>query len=271
LALRPIIIDGIAASYVANPRYNESLLAEASGIPPKRATQFLRGAMYGLGNCYNAAGIDEYDWHVFGKDLRDLKWDYLSFDPKEKPGKESNPRYRKVSYPAGMESWVAVDFDAAKAGWKKGLAPFGQLGGKLEPIRTCDRHSGCGCGEKPRTLWDKEVLLLRGTFDIPPVKEGHRYRIVVGGSNHVSTGEGYAIHLDGKLLAESRSGVPNRQGGQPRGGYVYSEFLDDLKDGKVTIAVTSFLQTYKRGKPTPPSGHLTVWIEEQKIMSVGTK
>ena len=87
----------------------------------------------------------------------------------------------------------------------------------------------------------------------------------------MSTGEGYAIYLDGRLLAESKTGVPNRQGGQPRGGHVYAEFLDDLKDGKATIAVTGFLQRHKRGNPIPPSGHMTVWIEEQKIPPLGSE
>jgi len=263
-ALRPIILDGIAASYIANPRYNQALVDEAAGTPPQRSNQFLRGAMYGLNNIYKAAGIDDHDWHVFGKDLRDLEWDYYSFDGKD-PAKGTGYRFRKVGYPAGMENWTAPEFDAAKAGWKKGLPPFGQLGGKLEPLRTCDRASGCGCGEKPRTLWDKEVLLVRGTFEIPPLKEGHRYRIVVGGSNHVTTGDGYSLYVYGKLLAESKTGDPNRQGGQPRGGHIYTAALGDLKDGKVTIAATTFLQLHKRGKPIPASGHLTVWIEEQKI------
>ena len=267
-ALRPIVLDGIAASYVANPRYNPSIVAEAAGERPQRANQFLRGAMFGLVNCYKAAGIDDYNWKVFGKDLRDQEWDYFTLDPAGKPAKEGGPRYRKVTYPAGMELWTSPDFDAAKAGWKKGLPPFGQVGGKLEAARTCDRAGGCGCGETPRTLWDKETILIRGTFDIPPLRDGHRYRIVVGGSNHVTTGEGYAIYLDGKLLAESKTGVPNRQGGQPRGGHVHADSIEALKDGKVTIAVTSFLQTHKRGAPAPHYGHLTVWIEEQKIPPV---
>ena len=264
-ALRPIILDGITASYIANPRYNKALLNEASGTPPKRPNQFLRGAMFGLINAYNAAGIDEHDWHIFGKDLREVEWDYFTFDAQEPLPKENGARYRKVSSPAGMENWFSTGFDAVMAGRKKGLPPFGQLDGKPEPLRACDRAGGCGCGEKPKTLWDKEVILIRGTFGIPPIKDGHRYRIVVGGSNHVNTGEGYAIYLDGKLLAESRFGVAVRQGGQPRGGHIYANHLDDLKDGKVTIAVTSFLQFHKRGNPIPPSGHLTVWMEEQKL------
>jgi alpha-galactosidase len=268
VALAPIVIDGIAANYIADPRYNKTLLAEARGERPPRANQFLHGAMYGLINAYKAAGIEDYNWHVFAEDLRDVAWDYYSFDPQEPVAKENGARYRKVTYPSGMENWIAPDFDAAKVGWKKGLPPFGQLDGKLEPLRTCDRTSGCGCGEKPRSLWEKEVLLMRGTFDIPPVKERHRYRIVVGGSNHVTTGEGYAIYVNGKLLNESKTGVPNRQGGQPRGGHVYADFLPDLKNGKVTIAVSAFLQMHKRGNPIPPAGHTTVWIEEQKIPPV---
>lgn len=264
-ALRPIILDGIAASYIADSRQRPLLEAEAAATPPKRASQFLRGAMFGLVNAYQAAGIHDYDWKVFGDDLRDREWDSFSFEAQEPLAKENGPRYREVSYPVGMEAWVSPDFDVAKAGWKRSLPPFGQLDGKLEPLRSCDRAGGCGCGEKPRTLWDNEVLLIRGTFTIPPIKDGHRYRIVVGGSNHVNTGEGYAIYLDGKLVAESKLGVAVRQGGQPRGAHLFAEHLEALKDGEVTLAVTSFLQRHKRGNPIPPSGHLTVWIEEQKI------
>ena len=262
-ALAPIILDGIAPSYVANPRYNKSLLQEASGERPQRANQFLQGAMYGLINCYNVVGIHDYDWHVFGKDLRDVEWDYFSFDPPENLPKEKGNRYRKVTYPAGMENWFAPGFGAAKAGWKKGLPPFGQLDGKLEPLGSCGR-SACGCGEKPRTLWEKEVLLVRGTFDIPPLKDGHRYRLVVGGSNHVNAGEGYAIYVNGKLLAESNAGVGKRQGGQPRGGHIYNDFRDEFKGGKVTIAATSFLRYNNPRGVIPPRGHLTLWMEEAK-------
>jgi alpha-galactosidase len=270
-ALAPIILDGVAPAYIANPRYNKTLLAEAAGEKPARANQFLRGAMFGLINVYRAAGIDDYEWRAFGPDLHQAKWDYTSFDPKEALPKDKGNRYRKVTYPDGMENWSAPDFDAAKAGWKSGLPPFGQLDGKPEPLRTCDEHSQCRCGVKPNTLWEKEVLLVRGTFDIPPLKDGHRYRIVLGGSNHVNTGEGYAIYVNGKLLAESNSGVPNRQGGQPRGGHVYADLRDEFKGGKVTIAATSFLRYNNPRGPLPPYGHLSLWIEEQKVPPVGEK
>jgi hypothetical protein len=118
-------------------------------------------------------------------------------------------------------------------------------------------------------LWEKEVLLVRGTFEFPPLKEGYRYRIVVGGSNHVSAGEGFAIYLNGRQLIESKAGVGKRQGGQPRGGHIYNDFRDEFKGGKVTIAATSFLRyNHPRIKPYPPRGHLTLWLEEQKIPPV---
>jgi len=260
-ALAPIIMDGIAPAYIANPRYNAALLREASGKRPKRVSQFLRGAMYGLVNCYRAAGVHDYDWRLFGPDLRNVKWEYFSFDPPEKLPKEKGNRYRKVTYPEGMANWFAPDFDAAKAGWRKGLPPFGQLDGKLEALGKCD-YSGssrCGCGVTPRTLWEKEVLLIRGTFEIPPLREGHRYRLVVGGSAHVNAGEGYAIYVNGKLLAESKSGVGKRQGGQPRGGHVYADFRGEFRGGKATIAATSFLRyNHPRHGVIPPRGHFTL-------------
>ena len=264
--LAPIILDGIVPAYIANPQNQPAIAAEAKGERPQRPNQFLRDSVDSLVNIYNAADIHDYDWKIFGKDLRDSEWDCFSFDPPETQPKNQPNRYRKVTWPAGMANWFAPDFDAATAGWKKGLPPFGQLDGKLAPLGECERAGGgCGCGEKPRTLWDKEVIMIRGTFDIPPLKDGYRYRFVVGGSNHVMSGEGYAIYANGKLLAESKDGVPNRAGGQPRGGHVYADLRGDFKGGKATLAATSFLQFSKKGAEIPPRGHLTVWIEEQKL------
>ena len=270
-ALRPIILDGIAASYAANPRYNAALLLEAAGERPQRANQFLRGAMYGLVKCYRAAGIDDYDWRPFGPDLDKVQWDYFSFDPPETLPVEKGDRYRKVTYPEGMANWIAPDFDAAKAGWNKGLQPFGQFDGKLTPLSDTCTALFCRCSEKPKTLWEKEVLLIRGTFDIPALKEGHRYRIVLGGAAHVNSGEGYAIYINGKLLTESTRGVAVRQGGQPRGALIYNDFTDEFKGGKITIAATSFLRyNHPRIKPYPPRGHITLQIEEQKLPPLAT-
>jgi len=268
-ALKPIILDGIVAAYVANPRYSKVLLQEASGERPQRENQFLRGVMYGLENCYRAAGLDDYDWHSFGPDFNEVQWSYYSFDPKEILPKEKGSRYRKVTYPTGMEIWNMPKFDAGKAGWKKGLQPFGQLDGKLVPLLETCTAIFCRCSERPQTLWEKEVLLVRATVELPPLKKDYRYRIVVGGSAHVNSGEGYAIYLNGKLLGESKNGVAVRQGGQPRGCYIYSDLRDEIKGGKVTLAVTSFLRyNHPRRGLQPPRGHLSLQIEEQKLPSL---
>ena len=265
-ALRPVIMEGIAPAYIANRRYNAALVSEVSGQRPKRENQFLRGSMYGLVNCCHAAGIHDYDWHDFGPDLNKTQWDYFSFDPPETLPVEKGSRYRKVTYPEGMASWFASEFDAGKAGWTKGLQPFGQLDGKLAALSESCTARFCQCGVTPKTLWEKEVLLVRGTIDLPRLKEGHRYRIVVGGAAHVNSGEGYAIYVNGKLLAESKTGVAVRQGGQPRGAHIYSDFRDEFKGGKVTLAATSFLRyNHPRRGIQPPRGHFWLRIEEQKL------
>jgi hypothetical protein len=89
---------------------------------------------------------------------------------------------------------------------------------------------------------------------------------VLGGAAHVNSGEGFAIYINGKLVAESTRGVAVRQGGQPRGGHVYQDFREDFGGGNVTIAATSFLRyQHPRIKPYPPRGHFTLQIQEQKL------
>ena len=110
---------------------------------------------------------------------------------------------------------------------------------------------------------------MRGTFEIPPLREGHRYRIVLGGSAHVNAGEGFEIYVNGKLLAQSPAGVGRRQGGQPRGAHIYADFRDEFKGGKVTIAAISFLRYNNPRGMIPRRGHLSLWMEEAKIPPVG--
>lgn len=268
MAIRPLILDGVLADFMANPANKIAVQIAARSRKPARGSQFLRDTLDSLVAVYEAAGIHDYGWKPFGPDLNHTTWDYFCFDPPQALDKAKGAgRYRKVTYPAGMENWFAPAFDAAKAGWKQGLPPFGQKDGQLEPLGNCTNNF-CLCGVPPRTLWDKEVLLIRGTFDIPPLKEGYRYRLVVGGSDHVMSGEGYALYANGRLLAESKDGVPNRAGGQPRGGHVCDDLTREFSGGKVTLAAMSFLQYTRKGKEIPPRGHLSVWMEEQKIPPV---
>ena len=107
---------------------------------------------------------------------------------------------------------------------------------------------------------------MRGTFEFPPFKEGHRYRIVVGGSAHVNAGEGYAIYINGKQLIEYPHGVGRGQGAQPRGAFIDGEFVKQFQGGTVTIAATSFLKYFHpRDKSIPPQGHFDLWLQEMKI------
>jgi hypothetical protein len=118
----------------------------------------------------------------------------------------------------------------------------------------------------PTTGIGNDVVLLRGTFDVPPPKEGHRYRIRLDGSIHDNSGEGYAIYLNGKLLTEVKNGVTawRRQG--TRGSHVWQENLDDLKTGRITIAVANFpMGNWDPDHFIPAIGPLSVTLEEQKL------
>jgi hypothetical protein len=265
-ATRPMVLDGALQAFVNEPRNRKSLGMQLKGERPQRANPFLRDTVDAVAQYYQAVGITDYDWKPFGPDMKNTKWDYYSFDPREVLDKSKGPRYRKITYPAKMENWFAVDFDAKKAGWQSGAACFGQLDGKLAPLSENCTLPYCRCSETPKTLWEKEVLLIRQTFEIPTPKKGHRYRIVVGGSAHVNAGDGYALYVNGKLLAESPRGVGKRQGAQPRGGHIYADFLPELAEGKITIAASSFLRlNHPRFGIQPPRGHISVWLEEMKI------
>jgi hypothetical protein len=264
-AVLPIVASEMIPAYTNNPRTRAALLAAAKGTPPSRKNQFLRDSIDGLTNYYRSVGVNDYNWHAFGPDLTQAEWQYFSFDPLETKDKKRGGRYRKVTFPAGMEEWFASDFGAAGGGWQTGLPPFGSLGGKPEPLGGC-KGNFCRCGETPKTLWEKEVLMIRGTFDIPALKDGHRYRLVIGGSCHVQGGDGFELYVNGKLLAQSNAGVGKRQGGAPRGGHIWSTFRDDFKGGKVTIAAMSFLRyNHPRIKVYAPRGHMTIMLEEMKL------
>ncbi len=272
LALRPMVtgklIPATAAEAPGVPLYRRYGMSITTIIKGERPTtewsQELKSQLDEIISYYNAVGIHDYDWQRVGPDMQKMSWDYFSFDPPEQQDKAKSNRYRKITYPQGMENWFAVDFDAAKAGWKTGAAPFGQKDGKLEPLSAGCRDPQCGCSIAPKTLWEKEVLLMRQCFELPALKADHRYRLVLGGSTHNFSGEGYAIYVNGKLFTESTSGFA--KSGGARGGYVYSDFLPEFQSGKVTIAVKSFLRhTGYVDKLAPPRGHLSVWLEAAKV------
>ena len=279
-ALKPIIMTEMVPSFLEAafaPNARGSLAGITTGVKPKNMPLDIRGDLDTLMDYYDMAGIDGFDWHPFAANLRDAEWSYFSFDPPEKQAAEKSDRYREITFPKGMEQWYAADFDPVAAGWKKGQAPFGQMGGKRDHLRPRCNAPACGCCETPATLWENEVLLMQQTFEIPPLKEGHVYRLILGGAGCDRTGEGFAIYVNGKLLTQSNGGFFRYTG--TRGAYLYDDILPEFQSGKVTISIIGFLRythfrdrtTYFgphpdfRGKPVPPNGHLNLWMEEARL------
>jgi hypothetical protein len=263
-AVKPLILDGALAAFVNNPRYRPSLQAAVKGEKPAQVSPYLDDTLDEAANYYRAAGIQDYDWKPFGGDLKGAAWDYFCFDLPGTQGNTKGISDLKMTCPAGMENWSAPDFDAKKAGWQSGEAPFGV---EKDPIKYPEWY-GPSKRTLPKTVCEKDVLLLRRRFDLPPFKEGYRYRIVVGGSAHANSGEGYAIYVNGRLLAESKGGVVawRREGGKPRGGYIRADLRNEFKGGKVTIAVSNFPMNNRPADGfIPARSPLSVWLEEMKI------
>ena len=271
-AINPIIMEELIPEYVGRNRGRLKQLAGGeiqSGYPGGS-----RDVIDGLVALYDRAGHKDYEWKIF-MDLRNAKWAYHSFDPvpsEQVPFDQLITRYREVTPPKGLEDWFAADH--ASPSWKRGQSPFGHYMGKLPtgPVHKCG--SGCvgpGCygATKINTFWEKEVLLLRQHFEVPPVKPGHRYRLRVNDGNHVGSGGGHVIYINGEQLIETQKCNGRGSGGRPKGAYITRDFMDDFKGGKVCIAVMTFLRNNDKYKVKPskhvPQGKFSLHIEEQKL------
>ena len=80
--------------------------------------------------------------------------------------------------------------------------------------------------------------MIRGTFETPPFKEGHRYRLVVGGLSHMNNGDGVRVYVNGRQVLEREREFKKWEGGHPICYYINQERLTELQSGKVTIAAT---------------------------------
>jgi alpha-galactosidase len=266
-AIKPMVLDGALTSFVNNPRYQPPLQAARKGERSARVSPLLEDTLDTLADYYRTVSIHDYDWKPFGGEIKEATWDYYSFDlPKAQPDPKSKViPVAPMTLPAGMENWSAPDFDAKKAGWQSGAAPFGVA---KDPISYPEWY-GPSKRLAAKTVCEKDVLLMRQTFDLPPLKDGHRYRIRVNGSVHANSGEGYAIYVNGKLLAESKAGITawRRQGWRPRGSHVWADFCGEFKGGKVTIAVCNFPMNNKPTEGFLPASRdpLGVWLEEMKL------
>ena len=283
-AIKPIIMDEMVPTFLASafaPNSRGTLKGIVNGEKPARPPIDIRSELDTLIDYYDMAGIPDYGWKPFGDKMRNATWSYFSFDPPEKQDLEKSDRYRDITLPTGMENWFGNEFNPSEAGWTLGKAPFGQMGGKLDRRRPRCNGKLCGCSELPATLWEKEVLMMRQTFEIPPLQEGHAYRLILGGAGCDRSGEGFAIYVNGKLLTKADGGFFRYSG--IRGAYLFDDILPEFKSGKVTIAVINFLRyTHFRNKttyfgphpdyyakPVPPNGHVDLWMEQAKL-SPGT-
>lgn len=266
-AIEPIIREKLVYEFIGKNRRQLAPEMENS-----RQSSFVQGSLDQLVALYNKVGVDDYNWRPFGPDLENAGWVYHTFDPPEKQNYDLTPwRFREVTYPQGMENWFAPDFAPGKAGWKKGQTPIGQKSGRMIVDSTPCGNASCRHSHPMRSFWEHEVLLIRGTFDFPPLKPDSKYRIRVGTGQHVGSGDGYKIYINGKELIETKDGVGRRQGAKPRGAYITKEFVDEFNKGPVTIAATSFLRYGSKAiatSPPVPQGTFSLWVEEMKLPPV---
>ena len=275
-AIHPIITEELIPEYVGRNRERLHQLAKAeiqSGHPGGS-----RDSVDGLVALYERAGYKDYGWKMF-MDLREAEWSYHSFDPiaaEQVPYDQLVTRYRKVTLPRGLEDWFAPA--NASPVWKRGKSPFGHYMGKIPtgPVHKCGAGcTGPGCygATQIRSFWEKEVLLLRGAFKVPPLKDGHRYRLRINDGNHVGSGGGHLVYVNGKPLVEAKNCNGRGSGGLPKGGYVTKDFLDDFRSGEVTLAAITFLRFNDKYKVKPswkaPQGKFSLHFEEQKLPPMG--
>jgi hypothetical protein len=244
---------------------------------PKKSPEYLEDAVDDVVAFFEAADIDTYSWKPVLPDMHKASWEILGFNlannpydqPAPKKGEKAKPVPVELKLPAGQENWFAADFDAAKAGWKKAPAPFGKTVEKewpenlawivKYPLYPAERP-------QPTTVVSENVLLMRGKFDLPAAKEGHRYRVRVIGSINANSGEGFAIYVNGKLMGERKTGVLGWRRQGKSGSAVWTEFSKDFKGGPVTLAIANFpMSNFSPARVPPAIGPLSVIIEEQKM------
>lgn len=270
-AIKPIILEATIPDFIANPRFQPAIFAAFNGVKPAKQDYALRDELDSVVDHYKAAGVSDYNWKpIFGSD--NVAWDYLGFDLPANFDLTKPVADLASILPKGQENWFTVDFDAKKASWKNGPQPFGVAEDKkVYPEWYVQKYGGSRY-VKPKTVVENDVLLLRGTVDLPPLKENHRYRILVNGSPHPNSGEAFAIYVNGKAMAFFNTGISawRREGGQPRGAHIIGEFREEFSKDKETIAIASFpAANVKAAQDVPPAGpSFSVSIEEMRLPRV---
>jgi len=270
--IKPIIRDELIPAYVGQNRADLDKLARQVSQSQFPGDDEINA----LAMLHDRAGNDSYHWQMFSN-LRQAEWSYLSFDPiaeEQVAYDRLNVRYREVTMPENTINWQQPSFDPTAAGWNVGKSPFANYLGELptQPFSKCGPKCvgpGCYGAIQPNTLWEKEVLLLRGTFDIPELKPGHRYRIRVNMGEHVGNGCGYGIWVNGKQLTEITRSIPSGKADTPMGAFITAPFFKEFQGQPVTIAVKTFHRyaDIRKGLPKTKElqGRISLHLEEQEI------
>jgi alpha-galactosidase len=302
-AIKPMVLNGLMPAFVTNTRNQPLLQAALKGGPAKsaKASEYLDDVIDDVVAYYQVAGIDAYDWKPFGANIKDGEWSYFAFDVKNSPyklmpagvpAKEEEdssaletppavgaaPKAKKVAkteplftftLPEGLANWAQPDFDVKQAGWKSGPASFGmKMDGNIPSNMTWLAKYPLYPLKRPmaKTIVENDILLIRKTIEVPPLKEGCRYRICVEGTIHDNSGEGFAVYVNGKLVGEIKEGVVGWRKQGIRGVKLENSLLESLKGGKMTIAVANFpMSNWKPDSNIPFFRPLNVWVEEQKV------
>ncbi len=261
--LRVIVDDVVGGNLI--PAYIEEhrgqLLREAEG------EEVRGGRMEGLTDLYRQVGIDDYNWENHGPEHNEMEWHYHSFDPPEPFLAQSDRlgRFRPVTLPDGMENWYSRTFDPAAAGWKRGKAPFAAANGEaaLPAGGQGCTLSFCRCADPANTLWEDDVLLIRGEFDFPTLEEGYMYRLLHGGISHVGSGGGYHLYVNGRRFIEDERAVDRREGGRPRGRVIPREMWSEFNDGRVTLSAITFKKHHPRTNRY--GGNISIMMQRMKV------
>ena len=302
-AVKPMVMDGLLPAFISNPRNQPLFQTALKGGPAKaaKASEYLDDVIDDAVAYYQVAGIDAYDWKPLGTNIKDGAWDYFGFDVKNNPYKlmpagapakeeedssaletapavAAAPKAKKASkaeplftftLPEGLANWAQSDFDVKQAGWKSGPAPFSMKIDENVPSNlTWLAKYPLYPLKRPmaKTIVENDVLLMRKTIDVPPLKEGYRYRIRVEGSIHDNSGEGFAVYVKGKLVGEIKEGITGWRKQGIRGVKLENGLLEAIKGGKMTIAVANFpMNNWKPDHFIPFFRPLNVRVEEQKL------
>ncbi len=260
--LRRVIVDELIPVHIGRNWTQLQAFVTATGEGGARAMRELQ-------ELHARTGNSDFGWEVHGPKRNRMEWHYVSFDPPEKWTEPDDRlgRFRDVTFPEGLDNWFSPRFDPVRANWKKGLAPFGAADGeKRHPAITqtapgCGQ-SFCGCLEPINTLWEREVLLLNGTFTFPRLEEGYAYRLLHGGISHVGSGGGYRVYVNGRLFIEDTRGVDRRDGGVAVGREIPRDWWDEFNGGPVRLSVISFKKRHPRTRAY--GGNIAISMERMR-------